>query len=448
VNGARALIGVADPERRDRLSAALTTLGYQVWLADDRPALLMQARAGEPRLAFLDQAFVAHADDLWWSELRDVLAAASWVVLPATPRGDLNGDLDATELVSAIEPLLGAALSAPRSARRSPRNGAPLDPFVGDSVAIARLAREAHQALQSESPVLIEGETGTGKGVLAAWLHRHGPRSGRPFVDLNCAGFSRELMDAELFGHEKGAFTGAVTAKPGLLEVAHGGTLFLDEIGDMDVAIQAKLLKVIEEHRYRRVGDTRERQADVRILVATHHHLLDRVYEGRFREDLYYRVSVLPLRMPALRERTGDLSLIARRILGSLAGDRTAKVPALTPDAERALAAHAWPGNLRELRNVLERALLASDRGRIERRHLGLERDGRERVGLGEGPVGTLADLERSYIERVLREEREHVGRAAERLGIPRSTFYQKLRTLGILTPRARVLSLDRRRSG
>src|SRR5262249_26797056 len=227
-----------------------------------------------------------------------------------------------------------------------------------------------------------------------------------------------------------------------------GGTLFLDEIGDMDVAIQAKLLKVLEGHRYRRVGDTRERQADVRVLVATHHHLLDRVHEGRFRADLFYRVSLLPLHLPALRERAGDLPVLARRILGSLGSDAGREAPMLTADAERALAAHAWPGNLRELRNVLERALLACDGGAIERRHLGLEHGHEAGQAAHRVPGGTLAHLERTYIERRLREERQHVGRAAERLGIPRSTFYQKLRSLGILTPRARVLALDRRKSG
>src|SRR5262249_14402565 len=178
-----------------------------------------------------------------------------------------------------------------------------------------------------------------------------------------------------------------------------GGTLFLDEIGDMDVAIQAKLLKVLEGHRYRRVGDTRERQADVRVLVATHHHLLDRVHEGRFRADLFYRVSLLPLHLPALRERAGDLPVLARRILGSLGSDAGREAPMLTADAERALAAHAWPGNLRELRNVLERALLACDGGAVERRHLGLE-PGHEAGHAAPGRAGGHARRPGAHVHR------------------------------------------------
>src|SRR2546429_436218 len=218
-----------------------------------------------------------------------------------------------------------------------------------------------------------EQQPGTPKGVLAAWLHRHGPRAQEPFVDLNCAGFSRELMDSELFGHEKGAFTGAVTRKAGLLEVADRGTLFLDEIGDMDAPIQAKLLKVIEEKRFRRVGETRERHTDVRVIAATHHNLLLRVREGLFREDLYYRIGVLPMRVPALRFRAADIPELARRILGQLALELGRAEPELAPAAEETLVEHNWPGNLRELRNELERALLASANGSIESRHLALD---------------------------------------------------------------------------
>jgi len=323
------------------------------------------------------------------------------------------------------------------SVRRMPTT----EPFVGESPAIRRLAESAQQALRSESPVLIEGDTGSGKGVLAAWLHHNGRRADCAFVDLNCAGFARELMDAELFGHEKGAYTGAVSTKPGLLDIADGGTLFLDEIGDMDLAIQAKLLKVIEEHRYRRVGDTRERRADVRVLVATHHHLLDRVHEGLFREDLYYRVSVIPLRVPSLREREEDIVPLARCILASLMRDRPGAAPTLSADAEKALLHYAWPGNLRELRNVLERALLACSGGRIERCQLGLDHangtNGTNGASAHAPITGrTFAEIERAFIEQVLHEEHFSVERTAERLGIPRSTLYQKLRAHGIRTIR------------
>ena len=467
----RVVVSVAEPEQRAHLVEVLTTFGFDVTGVDHCAELLEQAGEREPGLVVVDHAFVARAGDGAWSRLRETLPRAVVVVLPAIPAAVANGALHSgahangssahgngsgayangssvhangsgavSDLASVIEPLLAAATNG---ARRTSRRGAgPLEPFVGESRAIRRLAEQARLALHSESPVLIEGETGTGKGVLAAWLHRHGGRARHAFVDLNCAGFSRELMDTELFGHEKGAFTGAFSAKPGLLEVADGGTLFLDEIGDMDLAIQAKLLKVIEEHRYRRVGDTRERQADVRILVATHHHLLDRVREGQFREDLYYRVSVLPVRVPALRQRRGDIVPLARCILASLV--REGEAPALTAEAVGALVRHRWPGNLRELRNELERALLASQGGRIECRHLGL--GGCSGDEEGSEPDGrTFADFEREHIERVFQEEQLHVGRASERLGIPRSTLYQKLRSFGMRPPRARLIPLAAR---
>jgi DNA-binding NtrC family response regulator len=440
-----------DAERRERLSAVLVALGLEVSAAADAAGLFAEASARPTRLAIVDNALVSTTDAAWWAAVRRSLPALSVVVLPGPgePFADAGGWAhdDATgeeaELMNALEPLLAAVGAPAARRRRASRWPAPLDPFVGGSQAIRRLADEARQALPSESPVLIEGETGTGKGVLAAWLHRHGTRARRPFVDLNCAGFSRELMDAELFGHEKGAFTGAVSAKPGLLEVADGGTLFLDEIGDMELAIQAKLLKVIEEHRYRRVGDTRERQSDVRIVVATHHHLLDRVRAGRFREDLYYRVSVLPLRMPAVRERTCDILQLARRILDLLVPEGRSPRPVLTPAAELALVAYSWPGNLRELRNALERGWLASGGAAIETAHLGLDREASPVApALPRAREDSYTDLERTYIERVLNEEQHHVDRAAERLGIPRSTFYQKLRALGIPTRRTRIGAL------
>jgi DNA-binding NtrC family response regulator len=313
----------------------------------------------------------------------------------------------------------------------------PMDPFVGESAAIRALAAEAQRALASamESPILITGETGSGKGVLAAWLHRNGPRANEPFVDINCAGLSRELLDSELFGHEKGSFTGALSSKQGLLEVAHQGTVFFDEIGDMEAPIQAKLLKVIEEKRFRRVGETRERQVDVRVIAATHDDLLERVRQGRFREDLYYRIGVLPLAVPSLRERREDIPLLARRIMASLAQELGRPEARLSEAAETALTEHSWRGNLRELRNTLERALLNSSSDVIDRQDLPLDlRKGG--IVAEEVAHGTLEEVERRYILHVLEREGGNVERAAQRLGIPRSTLYQKLKVYGVGTRR------------
>jgi transcriptional regulator with PAS, ATPase and Fis domain len=305
-----------------------------------------------------------------------------------------------------------------------------VDPFLGESDEIRSLAAAARAALASDSPVLIEGETGSGKGVLAVWLHRHGSRARRPFIDLNCAGFSRELMDSELFGHERGAFTGAITSKPGLLEVADGGTLFLDEVGDMDGPIQAKLLKVIEERRFRRIGETGERRANVRIIAATHHDLAQLVRERRFREDLYYRIRVLSLHIPPLRQRGADLRVLVRALAHSIARDLGRPAPVISEAASRSLVERTWPGNLRELRNTLERAMLAAGERPIEPEHLGAEEAPPSRRS-PDLPGGTLLDVERAHIERVLEEE-QNVTRAARRLGMARSTLYQKLHALGI----------------
>src|SRR6185295_7993655 len=228
-----------------------------------------------------------------------------------------------------------------------------VDPFFGESGVIRKLAAEAARVAASKVPVLIQGETGSGKGVLARWLHEASARADESFVDLNCAGLSRELLETELFGHEKGAFTGAVTAKQGLLEVAHRGTLFLDEIGDVDLQVQAKLLKVVEDMRFRRLGDVRDRQVDVRLVAATHRDLLTLVREQKFREDLYYRISALPVMVPPLRERGKDVVLLARQLVERISAEMGRPGVRLSPEAEEALAASAWPGNVRQLRNVL-----------------------------------------------------------------------------------------------
>ena len=229
----------------------------------------------------------------------------------------------------------------------------------------ARWPRTRSGSARSDSPVLVLGETGVGKGVLARWLHDHGPRAEEAFVDLNCASLSRELLETELFGHEKGAFTGAVAAKEGLLEVAHRGTLFLDEIGDMDAAVQPKLLKVLEEGRFRRLGDVRDREVDVRLIAATHQDLSEAVREKRFRSDLYFRISALPAGHPAPARAAGG----RRRPRADAAGAHrgrpgTRRAVAVARGGRRPSQAYGWPGNIRELRNVLERAAILS-RGQV-----------------------------------------------------------------------------------
>ena len=302
-----------------------------------------------------------------------------------------------------------------------------IDPFIGTSPAIRALADQARKILSSESPILIRGETGSGKGVLARWLHENSPRADEAFVDLNCAGLSRELLETELFGHEKGAFTSATASKQGLFEVAHRGTIFLDEVGDVDLQIQPKLLKVLEEKRFRRVGDVRDRQVDVRLIAATHQDLGQFVREKKFRDDLYFRISTIPLSFPPLRERIEDIPTVAQYLLNKVSVDLGRGELILDEDCIRALQAYSWPGNIRELRNVIERAVLLSDQHCITIKDLHFD---------GHGSVGapfldsrlTLLELEKQHIERVLEEEHGKVEKAAKRLGIPRSSLYQKIK--------------------
>jgi DNA-binding NtrC family response regulator len=308
-----------------------------------------------------------------------------------------------------------------------------VDPFFGESDAIRKLAGHAARVVSSSVPLLIQGETGTGKGVLARWLHQNGSRADEPFVDLNCAGLARELLETELFGHEKGAFTGAVAAKAGLLEIAHRGTLFLDEIGDVDLQVQAKLLKVLEDLRFRRLGDVRDRQVDVRLLAATHRDLARLVQEQKFREDLYYRVSAIPLVVPPLRDRGHDVILLARRLVERISLEMGRPGVRLSAEAERSLLHHPWPGNVRQLRNVLERAILLGDHATLEPADVEVGRAGAPAPTATPEARMTLADAERRHIEAVLREENGTVGRAAAVLGLSRSALYERIKKHGIV---------------
>ncbi len=308
------------------------------------------------------------------------------------------------------------------------------EPFLGESALIRNLEREAKTVAGAESPVLLQGETGTGKGLLARWLHANSPRAKQAFVDLNCAGLSRELLDSELFGHAKGAFTGALAAKPGLFETADRGTFFLDEIGDTEVTLQPKILKVVEEKRFRRLGEVVERRVDIRLVAASNMNLAEAVADKRFRADLYYRINTLTLHLPPLRQRPEDIPALAESSLDRL-GFETGKHLKLAPGAVDELRRYDWPGNIRELHNVLERALLLARTGKIEAGQLTLERRSGTRPearSAGEIYQGSLDEVERRYVEQILRLENGQVDRAADRLGIPRSTLYQRLKSWGL----------------
>jgi DNA-binding NtrC family response regulator len=321
-------------------------------------------------------------------------------------------------------------------AGRSRRAREAVDPFHGESPPMKRLAEQARRVAQAMTPVLILGETGSGKGVLARWLHENGPRAEEAFVDLNCAGLSRELLESELFGHQKGAFTGAVAAKPGLLETAHRGTLFLDEIGDVDSQVQGKLLTVLEDMRFRRLGEVQDRRVDVRLVAATHRDLGRLVTEEKFREDLYYRIRGVSLVVPPLRERGPDVVLLARQLVDRIGADIGRPGAKLSAGAEKAIQAHSWPGNVRELRNVLEHGVLLASRSTLEAEDL--------REGLAGAPIEprtrpqTLEQAERHHIEEMLRIHSWAVPRTAQALGISRSSLYEKIKKHEISVPRLR----------
>jgi DNA-binding NtrC family response regulator len=451
----RLLLVDDDASSRFALREYFELRGFQVDEADSLRAALASFQASRPDAAVLDHSLPdGTALDLL-PRLRALDPGVPLIVLTGHGSIDLavqavkegaehffTKPVELATLAVVIERLLDQQRQRQRAlAGRSRDARRAVDPFLGTSGAIRRLAEEAARVQASDSPVLIQGETGTGKGVLAAWLHRQGPRAEEAFVDLNCATLSKELLESELFGHEKGAFTGAVAAKPGLLEVAHRGTLFLDEVGDMDPLVQPKLLKVLEEQRYRRVGEVRDRQVDVRLIAATHQDLAEAVREKRFRGDLFYRISTIPLAVPALRERAEDLPLLARELLDRLAGDLGRAGIEVSPAALRALQDYSWPGNVRELRNVLERAALLCRERTIDvgdLRFLGGAADpppAASAVAADDTRL-TLEEVERRHIAAVLSEEGGRVEATARRLGVPRSSLYKRLRALGLAGPK------------
>jgi len=278
--------------------------------------------------------------------------------------------------------------------------------------------------------VLISGETGTGKELLARAIHYNGPRRDAPFVDVNCAAIPEQLLESELFGHERGAFTDASAAKPGLFEVAHGGTVFLDEIGHLPLALQGKLLRVLEQREIRRVGGTSTTPVDVRIIAATHVDLADAARTGAFRTDLYYRLNVVGVRLPALRERGGDILVLTHAFLERFAREYGVPVPTLTALAERRLLSHPWTGNIRELRNTLERALLLAGSGRLDAGDLGLD-PVQASHGTGDVPFpASMAEITRGAATAMTRLCGGNKSEAARRLGISRT------RLMRLLAPR------------
>ncbi|MBB4638037.1 sigma-54-dependent transcriptional regulator [Longimicrobium terrae] len=311
------------------------------------------------------------------------------------------------------------------------------DDGLGASPGMRALARQVSMlSASADTTALLLGESGTGKSWVAQMIHARSPRARGPFVEINCAGLSGTFLDSELFGHERGAFTDAREMKRGLFEVADRGTLFLDEIGDLSPELQPKLLKVLEQRTFRRLGGTREMTVDVRLLAATNKDLQAEVRAGRFREDLFYRLSVFPLTIPPLRERSReDVMELVHRSLVDLGKRHPGAPHSMAPRASEALSAYAWPGNVRELRNVLERALvLAVGSERIDLEHLpeALRARNAAKSTRNSAEVLPLAEVERRHIERALHVLGGNRSLAAEKLGISRSTLHAKIQQHGL----------------
>jgi DNA-binding NtrC family response regulator len=314
----------------------------------------------------------------WIEEVRETRPGTAIIVITGT--GDVPLAVEAMRRgadhflakpfnVGELEVFLRKSLEIGGLRRRSQaqkRLERPVEPLFGDTALSKRMLELASLAAENDSPVLLVGETGCGKGVLARWIHDHSAREAMPFVELSCASLRGELLSSELFGHARGAFTSAVTDRQGLLDVADGGTLFLDEIGELDTAVQPQFLKVLEEKRYRRLGEVAERRSEFRLICASNRDLGADVRSGRFRADLHFRVNVFPIEIPPLRERCEEIPALVAHLLNSLGAPDIE----VSPDAMGLLARHPWPGNIRELKNALERALLLSRRSGLEVAHL------------------------------------------------------------------------------
>lgn len=328
------------------------------------------------------------------------------------------------------------ATSAKIAFDNSELRGSGLPRIVGNSAALQRVLRLVHVVAPTDATVLIQGETGTGKELIAEAIHRSSDRSSGPFVKVNCAAIPSGLLESELFGHERGAYTGAFARCIGRFERANRGTLFLDEIGDLPLELQPKLLRVIQERQFERLGGAETIRTDVRVICATHRDLFDMIEEGQFRTDLFYRVSVFPIELPPLRERTGDIRLLVHHFAMDYADRMQKPITAISEEFVEALARHSWPGNVRELQNFIERSVILSTgsvlKGSLPKVNY-TTHDGSK--GAKSPPPVTLEQAERSHILQALLQTQGVVGGpngAAARLALPRTTLIAKMRRLGI----------------
>jgi DNA-binding NtrC family response regulator len=453
---ARILLVEDKDSLRTMLRLALESQGYAVIEARDQGEAIREMRQADPDLILSDLR-LPEGDGL------GVLRAAKEIdgdtpVIVMTAYGSIEDAVAAMKqgaldfLAKPVDPdhlllLVSRALQQRRIAAENMllkeelavRRGAPQ--LVGEDPSLRKVFASLQRAAGTDTTVLLEGESGTGKELFARSLHALSPRADGPFVAINCAAIPETLLETELFGHEKGAFTGAVARKPGKFEMAHRGTLFLDEIGDLPLALQAKILRALEEKRFERVGGTASVQVDVRLVAATNRGLKAAVAQRRFREDLYFRLSVFPITVPPLRERRGDVPLLARFFLERVSRDLKKRALTLTPEALEALQSYRWPGNVRELQNCIERAAILAEGDAILPRHLilsfaepppepppspwaALDLSG----SLNEVTRRAIAQVERLKLEETLKAASGNKGRASELLQIPYKMLLAKLK--------------------
>ncbi len=437
------------------LSALLEDAGYQVETAGN-PFAALELLKRENVSLILSDLRMPRMDGLeFLGQVRETAGEVPFIILTAFASVEtaleamkagafdyLMKPFKNEEVLLTVEKALAfTRLRDENLALRRQLEGAGERSLLGTSGALRALLGEIALVASARTSILVCGETGSGKELVARALHRASPRASRPLVTINCGAFSENLLESELFGHERGAFTGAVERKRGLLEVADGGTLFLDEIGELPLPLQPKLLRVLQERRFRRVGGTAEIESDVRVVAATNRDLEGMIEGGRFREDLYYRLNVVTLRVPPLRERRADIGMLALHFLLRFAGELDRPARHLAPEALRALQEHDWPGNVRELQNVIERSVLFCPGETLRPEHLPGPLRGTAGGGhpsplpsleLGRPLPELLDEVEEDLIRRALVQARGVQAQAAELLGVSRSNLQYKLKKYGL----------------
>jgi two-component system nitrogen regulation response regulator NtrX len=431
---------------RRSLAGILSDEGFETTPArDGEEALASIAGDGLPDLVLLDIAMPGRDGVEILVELRERWPALPVVMMSGhgtvetAVRTTKHGAYDFIEKPLSIDKVLLTIQHALEQSRLTRENRAlraqalRAHEILGESPEILDLVKQIDVAAPSNGWVLITGENGTGKELVARQIHARSRRADAPFVEVNCAAIPEELIESELFGHEKGAFTGAVAQKVGKFSLAHGGTIFLDEVADMSVMTQAKVLRVLQEQRFSRVGGTEMLDVDVRVIAATNKDLEAEIEQGRFREDLYYRLNVIPFRVPALRERAVDVPMLARGFTTEFCAEAGVKPKKITARAMRALQAHSWPGNVRELRNLMERLVIMTAGPSIDLQDL--PESVRTGSAAGSEPPSleqARRSFEREFLVARLAEHGWNISRTAEAIGIARESLSRKIKTYGI----------------